>query len=122
MLNIVVGAVLSTAALLAILVVPSLVHAQAAVDQYVPSVKPSGTGGDDPGAPPAGGSTSAGETSAAGQPPREAPTVPKVSSGSVGGSDLPGGYPVTNFVALVAALLLGAMLVRLFWQALGSRR
>jgi hypothetical protein len=109
---------LLTVGLLGILVVPASAFGQAAADQYIPSAKPSGVGGG--GADVAdvgrGGGSDAGSevaslgTEGAGVPAAGAEAI----SGSAGGGTLPfTGYPVTPFVAVLGALLVAGLLVRL---------
>jgi hypothetical protein len=100
-------AVSLVASLLGILVVAPHANAQAGVDQYVPSPTPPGIGGGTQGAV-GGGAPLDADGGAGGS------VAAETGSGSAGGGELPfTGYPLTPLLAIVIALLVAGLLLRL---------
>ena len=112
-------ALLLIAAAGGMLVAPASALGQAAVDQYIPDADPTGRHGQagGPGSAAPLGPTGAG-IPAADKTGGDADS----GSGSAGGGDLLGtDYPATSFVAIIAAILVIALGLRLLWPALSRR-
>lgn len=99
----------------AILLAPAFALGQSALDQYIPSPKPQGTGDGTAG----GGSTdgTSGTTTGGGEkgsgPAAASPLpTPDVGDGSSSGSVPGADYPLSPLVMLAGALVLLALLVR----------
>jgi hypothetical protein len=137
------GRVVVAALSLGILVLASSAFGQAAVDQYVPAPAPEGVtsnpAGPGPGpdsggagvgssnlAPPGsqGGPAGSGEDDAAADKragaERATPTADR-GGGTSGGADLPGGFPLTPFVLIVAGFVAAAIAAKLLWSRFGRK-
>ena len=107
------------AGLAGILAAPAGAPAQAALDQYIPSPKPRGTSGD--GGGDATGSVGGGGGGPGGTGSNALPAA-TVGGGSAGGGEVPGsGYPITTFVAVIAALVAAGLLFRVIWPVIRRR-
>jgi hypothetical protein len=105
-----------------ILIVTAGAAAQSsAVDQYVPSQKPRGTeSAPDPVFSSAGDSGGGTETEPAAQ--EGGGERPPVDAGAGSGGELPGtDYPLTGTIAIVLALLVGALVLRALWPLISGR-